>query len=296
MNELSELIARHCLGEVSPTPIPRLALHRAESPTRYTMATPPPLFCVVAQGSKRVALGLEEFTYDPKTYLITSADLPVAGQITVGPMLGMSFEIDPAAVAELVVGIPPRPLDRGALRAVGVGVLDAELYDAVVRLVRLLDRPQDIATLFPLLEREILYRLLLGPKGEILRQLALPGSQLSQVNRAINFIRRRYDQSITVEELAELASMSAPTFHRHFRAVTGMSPIQFQKRIRLQEARRQLLTDNEGAANVAIKVGYDSPSQFSREYRRLFGAPPAQDTSRLRRELVQDPIQNAALI
>lgn len=293
---MSELIARHCFGEVGQTPVPRLLLHRADSPTKYRMGTPPPLFCVVAQGSKRVALGTEEFTYDPKTYLITSADLPVAAQITVGPMLGLSLEIDPAVVAELVVGMPPRQLDRTATRALGVGVLDDELYDAVVRMVRLLDRPQEIATLFPLVEREIMYRLLLGPKGDMLRQLALPGSQLSQVNRAINFIRRRYDRAIRVEELAELANMSAPTFHRHFRAVTGMSPIQFQKRIRLQEARRQLLAENEGAANVAIKVGYDSPSQFSREYRRLFGAPPAQDTSRLRKELVQSPGQNAALI
>jgi len=149
----------------------------------------------------------------------------------------------------------------------------------VLRLLRLLDQPQHVATLAPLVEREILYRLLLGSRGDMLRQLALPTSQLSQINRTIGFIRRRFDQPIRVAELADLASMSSPSFHRHFRAVTGMSPLQFQKRIRLQEARRRLLSEDVAAANVGMEVGYESPSQFSREYRRLFGAPPVRDAS-----------------
>jgi len=166
-----------------------------------------------------------------------------------------------------------------------VNPLDDDLLDPLLRLLRLLDRPRDIPVLAPLIEREILYRLLCGPRGEMLRQLALPSSQLSQISRAINLIRERYDKSIRVDQLARTASMSATSFHRHFRAVTAMSPLQFQKRIRLQEARRRLLSQEVDAARVSFDVGYESASQFSREYRRMFGAPPGRDAAQARRAL-----------
>lgn len=263
----------------------RLALARSGETDKITMETPPPLFCVMAQGRKRISLGSDEFFYDPSTYLITSADLPVTAQVVEAPYLGLSLALDPGILADILADMAPLSGDRAASKAMAVSVLEGELLEALLRLLRLLDEPQHVAMLAPLIEREILYRLLLGPKSEMLRQLALPTSQLSQINRTISFIRQRYDQPIRVEELSQLASMSPPSFHRHFRVVTGMSPLQFQKRIRLQEARRRLLSENEGAASVAFDVGYESPSQFSREYRRLFGAPPARDATLARREL-----------
>ena len=161
-------------------------------------------------------------------------------------------------------------------------MLEFDLLDPLLRLLRLLDSPRDVPALAPLIEREILYRLLLGPKGGMLRQLAQPNSQLSQISRAIDVIRRQYNDTLRVEELARTAGMSSTSFHRHFRAVTAMSPLQFQKQIRLQEARRMLLAQKADAARVAFDVGYESASQFSREYRRLFGAPPGRDMIRLR--------------
>lgn len=279
MSELAALIDRHCHFPISQTPIPGLLLTRSDVPTRMEMAVPPPLFCVIASGRKRVMLGNDEFTYDAETYLITSADLPISGQVLEAPMLGLNLELDAGLLAELIVEM--RPGERSP-KAMAVSVLDGDLRDSVTRLLRLLDTPGHIGALSPLILREIYFRLLLGPKREMLRQLALPTSQLSQINRAIGYLRRCFDQPILVEELAELAGMSVPSFHRHFRATTGMSPIQFQKRLRLQTARRRLLSENQGAASVALEVGYESASQFSREYRRMFGAPPAQDTRRAR--------------
>lgn len=287
MNELCELLARHCHRDVTPTAIPRLTLSRALAPNEPTGAMYYPLFCAVARGRKRVFLGSEEFHYDPTSYLVASVDLPVIGQVIEAPYLGLTLALDPAALAALLLELPPRSGAGGlaASKALAVQTLGDDLRDPLLRLLRLLEQPRDIPVLAPGIEREILYRLLLGPRGEMLRQLALPASQLSQVSRAIHEIRRRYEQPIRVEELARLAGMSAPTFHRHFRAVTAMSPLQFQKRIRLQEARRRLLSEPGDAARVGFDVGYESASQFSREYRRLFGAPPVRDASRVRRAL-----------
>ena len=285
MQELSTLIDRHCAQDNTQTPIPRLTLRRSEHKTDPTWNSAPPMFCVVALGRKRIFLGEEEFFYDPETYLVTTADLPCHGHITEAPYLGLTLELSQPLLADLVLEMERIPTERAASRAMAVDTLEGDLRDSLLRLLRLLDQPKHIAALAPLIEREILYRLLLGSRGDMLRQLAMPTSQFSQINRTINFIQQRYQLPIRIEELAQIASMSVPSFHRHFRSVTGMSPIQFQKRIRLQEARRRLLSHNEGSASVAFKVGYESPSQFSREYRRMFGAPPSVETATTRRAM-----------
>ena len=282
MSELRNLLARHCRGDLTTTAIRGLVLSRANAATELSGAIYHPLLCVVAQGRKRLFLGDEVFHYDPATYLVASADLPVTGQVIEAPCLGCTLALDAGTLAALLLELPPTANGgQAASKALEVNALEGDLLDPLLRLLRLLDRPQDIPVLAPLIEREIHYRLLCGPRGETVRQLARPDSQLSQVSRAIAVIRRRYDQPIRVEELARTAGMSVTSFHRHFRAVTALSPLQYQKQIRLQEARRMLLSRHADAARVSFDVGYESPSQFSREYRRLFGAPPGRDTGRV---------------
>ena len=282
MSELCDLITRHCRRDLTTTAFPRLVLSRVNAPTTLTAAMYYPLLCVVARGRKRIILGREEFYYDPNSYLIASLDLPVSGQVIEAPCLGVTLALDLPTLAALVLQMPPSSGERAASKALAVHPLEADLLDPLLRLLRLLDRPEDLPVLAPLIEREILYRLLRGPRGEKLRQMALPSSQLSQISRAIHLIRQRYQQKIPVEEMARTARMSATSFHRHFRAVTAMSPLQFQKRIRLQEARRRLLSEPTDAARVGFDVGYESASQFSREYRCLFGQPPSRDARRER--------------
>ena len=283
MNELCALLTRHCHEGMTTTAIPRLILSRSEAASEVSAAMYYPLFCVVAQGRKRLWLGEEEFQYDPTSYVVASVDLPVIGQVIEGPCLGFTLALEPGMLAELLLEVPPEVASRAAPeRALAVNPLDAGLLEPCVRLLRLLDQPADIPVLAPLAEREILYRLLLGPRGEMLRQMALPTSRLSQVRRAIQAIQDRYDQPLRVDELARLAGMSPPSLHRHFRAATSLSPLQFQKRLRLHEARRRLMSQDADAASVAFDVGYESASQFSREYRRLFGVPPVRDAAQRR--------------
>jgi transcriptional regulator GlxA family with amidase domain len=202
----------------------------------------------------------------------------------------MGLVLRPAVIASLLLEAPARASVRrdAPLPAIAVGEATVELLDAAVRMVRLLDRPADAAVLAPLVEREMLWRLLSGPHGPLLAEIGLPHSSLSLISRTIEWLRENYAEPVRVEDLAALANMSPSTFHRHFRAVAAMSPLQFQKRIRLQEARSLLLARPDDIAGVGHLVGYDSPSQFSREYRRLFGAPPGQDAARLRATTVPD--------
>jgi AraC-like DNA-binding protein len=281
-NELCELITRHCRGILAPTAVPRLSLSQVDTKTKLTPAIVEPFVCVVASGSKRLMIGRDEYRYDPGNYLIASAELPVRAQVLT-PCVALALTFDPTIVADVLVALPPIPTDRTAPLALAVSPLDSDLKKAFERLVRLLDHPADIPVLAGLIEREIVYRLLCGPQGEMLRQLALPASRLSQIGRAIGMMRARYDEKIRIEELAHAAGMSPTSFHRHFRAVTAMSPLQFQKRIRLTEARRMLLSRDVDAAHVSLDVGYESSSQFNREYRRLFGQPPARDAAHVRR-------------
>ena len=288
LNELRTLIDRHCRGPYATTILPSLVLSRSPVATEPVANIYHPLMCVVAEGRKRIFLGDETFDYDPATYLVSSVDLPVTGQFIEAPSLGLTLALDPRLLANLLLDVPPTAVGRGVAKAMEVNALGSDLLDPILRLLRLLDQPQDVPVLAPLIEREIHYRLLLGARGAMLRQLARPASQLAQIGRSIHAIRCRYEQPIRIGELAELAGMSEPSFHRHFRAVTAMSPLQFQKRLRLQEARRRLLSTPADAAGVGFEVGYGSASQFSREYRRFFGVPPSRETARKRSAVQSD--------
>ena len=247
------------------------------------------VLAVIAQGGKRLALGERFYDYGPGQYLIASVDLPVTGHFTGAapghPALGFGMTLEPAAIAELLLRAAPGDLPRspGTARP-GITVSDApeELLDAIVRLLRLLDRPRDRRTLAPLVKREILWRLMTGEQGDTVRQLGLADSSLSHIARAVRWIRENYTRPFRVEEVAQLSGMSVSAFHRNFHAVTAMSPIQFQKHLRLQAARLLLVNRPNDITGVGHRVGYDSPSQFSREYRRQFGAPPSIDAARMR--------------
>jgi AraC-like DNA-binding protein len=281
--ELRDGIATHARPDLR-TPIAGLLLSKSDgAEPDYSLTEP--LLVVLAQGGKQLLLGEQLFSYRAGDCLVVTADLPVTGHFHDAtpqhPALGLGFVLRPAAIAPLLLEAPPEPRSRPTA-AMATGEAGPELLDALVRLVRLLDHPTDAPVLAPLIEQEILWRLLTGPHGGMVRQIGLADSELSHVSRAIRWIRENYAEPMRVEDLARLAGMSTSAFHRHFRAVTAMSPLQFQKRIRLQEARSLLVARPNDVAGVGHLVGYDSPTQFSREYRRLFGAPPGQDATRLR--------------
>jgi len=245
-----------------------------------------PLLVVMAQGGKNLLLGDRTYEYRAGQCLVVTANLPVTGHwigtSEATPALALALVLRPSAIAALLLQTTARPRAAGDVSAMATGEASADLLDAVVRMLRLLDEPADAAVLAPLIEKEILWRFLTGPQGDTLRQIGLADSDLTHVSRAIGWIRDNYAEPMRVDDLAGLSGMSASAFHRHFRAVTAMSPLQFQKRIRLQQARSLLLAHPRDVAGIGHLVGYDSPSQFTREYRRLFGAPPGQDAARLR--------------
>jgi AraC-like DNA-binding protein len=286
--ELARLIEQFTGSDgVHATAIPRVVLIRSSQPTEEIHAVQEPAVCIVAQGRKRVVAGRSVLEYDPAKYLVASVDVPIVGQIVeatpVAPYLCLRLDLDPAAIGALML---EAGIGRGDSDQPGPGLslseVTPELLDSAVRLVRLLAAPRDIPILAPLAERETLYRLLNGEQGEKLRQIAFAESKLQQVNRAIGWIKRNFREPFSIEAVAAEARMSASTLHEHFRAVTSMSPLQYQKQLRLQEARRLILSQSLDAAVAGHAVGYESPSQFSREYKRTFGAPPARDIARLR--------------
>jgi AraC-like DNA-binding protein len=283
LDELRALIGRHAGGNYLQTRLPGVLVMESHAPTEPLSAVAQPSFAIVAQGVKRTILADQIFDYGPGQYAVISLDLPVTGHVLRAgpdrPFLGMGLSLSPASLATLLLDAPAAA--RADPAAIAVSDATADLLDPIVRLLRLLDRPQDIPVLAATIEREILWRLVTGTQGATIRQIGLADSRLSQIARAIRRIRAGYAQPLRTEELARVAGMSVTSFHRHFRAVTSMSPLQFQKRIRLQEARTLLISDSDDVAAVGYSVGYDSPSQFSREYRRLFGAPPGQDATRL---------------
>ncbi|MBE1585159.1 AraC family transcriptional regulator N-terminal domain-containing protein [Nonomuraea angiospora] len=287
LDELRDLLLRHARPDLR-TPIDDVLIFKAERPQPPTPTTYGKVLAVVAQGTKRFALGDHLYEYREGQYLVASVDLPVTAHFAQAgperPGLGVGLTLRPAAIAEVLLQAAPDDLpelDDDAPPALTISTASAELLDAVVRLLRLLDRPSDIAVLAPLIKREILWRLITSDQGAIVRQFGLPDSSLSHVARAVQWIRDHYAQPFSVEDVARLAGMSASAFYRNFRAATAMSPIQFQKQIRLQQARLQLAAAPGDIAAVSRRVGYDSPSQFSREYRRQFGAPPSQDAKLL---------------
>lgn len=285
---LVEKVARWTEGHIRlQTAIPGLMLNRLEHPIEPTSYMHDPSICLIAQGAKRVLLGEDAYVYDAHHYLITSVGLPVMAQVLEAssetPYLGLKLSLDQRELAQLMVDSElPMTRPRQAERGMAVSEVSLPLVSAFGRLLDLLDTPEDIPILAPLIQREILYRLLMGEQGPRLRQIAAAGSHSHQIARAIDWLKENYTQALRVEELASQASMSASTFHHHFRTVTAMSPLQFQKWLRLHEARRLMLTEHMDATSVALEVGYESPSQFSREYSRLFGAPPLRDIKQLR--------------
>ena len=285
--EIRDLVATHARPDPR-TPVPGLLVSKVETAEPDYSLTEP-LLVVMAQGGKRLVLGDRTYSYRAGQCLVVSADLPVTGNFVgasrAEPALGVGLELRPSAIAPLLLDVPAQ-WSRTAMPAIATGDADVDLLDAVARMLRLLRRPSDVPVLAPLIEKEILWRLLTGPHGGIVRQIGLADSGLTHVTRAIRWIRDHYAEPLRVADLARLAGMSPSAFHRRFREVTTMSPLQFQKRIRLQEARTLLIAQPGDVAGVGHVVGYDSPSQFNREYRRLFGAPPGQDAARLREDVV----------
>ncbi|MBS7457281.1 AraC family transcriptional regulator [Coralloluteibacterium stylophorae] len=286
---LADAIARHAPHDgMLPTAIPGLTLIRTSAPTLPMPVVYEPSVCLVAQGRKRALLGTTAFDYMPGTHLLASVGLPIVGSVTEAspqrPYLSLQLEIDVHELGELALRHVPTAEAPAAPTGLTLGTTPRELLDASVRLVSLLDAPDDIDALAPLTVREMLYRLLSGPEGHILRHMARADSRLSQVARAIVWIRQRYREACRIEEAADVAAMSRSSFHQHFRAITRMSPIEFRTQLRLQEARRLMLAEAMDAASAGFAVGYGSPSQFSRDYARVFGSPPARDAQRLRLE------------
>ncbi|HET7479190.1 MAG TPA: AraC family transcriptional regulator [Rubrobacteraceae bacterium] len=286
-DELVERIARAVREEGTAEPLEGLRLRRASSATELGHGVSFPALCVIAQGSKEIWLGDNRYRYDPAHYLITTAALPITTRITEAseerPYLGVVLRLDPSLVGSVMVEAGhPAPHGHAAVKAIDVSPLDTGLLDAVVRLVRLLDSPAETRFLAPLVKREIVYRLLRGEQGGRLRHTAVLGGHSHLIVRALERLREDFDQPLRIEDIAREFGMSVSGFHHHFKAVTAMSPLQFQKQLRLQEARRLMLGEDLDAASAGYRVGYGDASHFTREYKRLFGAPPARDVERLR--------------
>ncbi|MFD8964070.1 AraC family transcriptional regulator N-terminal domain-containing protein [Streptomyces sp. NPDC059568] len=285
LNELRTLLARHAQAD-GTTSIEGVLIGRAEKSDSPSASMTGTLMALIAQGAKRLALGEYVYEYRAGQYLVASVDLPVTGHFTEGdpehPALGFGLLLQPSTVADVLMQATPGALPHNDTAPPAIAVSDAsdELLDAVVRLLRLLDQPRDMDMLVPLIKREILWRLITSEQGATVRQIGLADSKLSHISKAVQWIRENYRDSFRVEDVAELIGMSSSAFFRNFQAVTGMSPIQFQKKIRLHEARLLLASHPKDIAHIGYSVGYESPSQFSREYRRQFGAPPSQDVIR----------------
>ena len=274
-------------GDYRTAAIPGLSLHRRDEPSPPTTILYEPRICLIAQGAKRVWLGDDTYVYDAKHYLITSVDLPTVVQIIMAsrekPYLGLVLKLNQHEFSQLMVDSHlPAPRPQHSSRAMATGQVTLPLLAAFERLIDLLAEPEDIPVLAPIIQREIFYRLLVGDQGVRLRQMASAGSQSHQIARAIHWLKDNFTRPLHIDDLAGQVHMSPSTFHHHFRAVTAMSPLQYQKWLRLNEARRLMLSENRDAATAAFQVGYESPSQFSREYGRLFGTPPWRDIRNLR--------------
>jgi AraC-like DNA-binding protein len=290
----------HAVGSIAQTDgdyttaVPALTLHRRSAPTE-------PLHCiyslglgVIAQGGKQVMLGDEVINYNPGQSMLTTIDLPVVSHVTQAsirkPFLGLLLTLDARQILQLASELDlPQPSKARALRPVSIERLDQALLDALVRLVELLDEPALIPRLAPLIQQEITIRLLAGRYGPQLRQLVAIGTPSQQIAKAVTWLKLNFTRALQVDELAARTHMSPSTFRQHFRAITGMSPLQFQKQLRLQEARQLMLNQSLDAGNAGGRVGYESASQFSREYSRMFGAPPQRDIRRIR--LTQMPLR-----
>lgn len=290
--KLASLIQRFTpIDGIHATPIPSLALIRTSEISQPIFSVHQPALCIVAQGSKLVILGRESYTYDQSQYLVASVNLPISGQVVQAtnenPYLCMRLDFDPGQIFDLIRETscaPPKP-DNSTSRGLFVSSTKLPLLEVVFRLVGLLDTPKDIPVLAPLFIREILYRIIQDEHGHSVMQFAVQNSHAHHIAEVIEVIQSEYAKPLRIEQLAAMVNMSSSSLHHHFKAITAMSPLQFQKQIRLQEARRMLLSGSTDAADAAFQVGYESPSQFSREYARMYGLPPKSDIKRLRHTL-----------
>ncbi|HHG3485776.1 TPA: AraC family transcriptional regulator N-terminal domain-containing protein [Vibrio parahaemolyticus] len=272
------------------TPISGLRFSRWTTPTPPTSYTHNPSICLIAQGRKRVLLGKESFIYDANHFLISSVDLPIIANIIEAseeqPYLGLIVELDLTEISQLIIDSELAFTQaKEAQKGIAVGELSESLLGAFVRLAELLDEGQNIKILAPIIKREIFYRLLMSEQGTRLHQIVTAGSHSHQIAKAIDWLKNNFVKPLSVGDLASYTGMSKSSFYTHFRSMTSMTPLQFQKKLRLSEARRLMLTENLDAMAATFKVGYESPSQFSREYSRLFGAPPSKDIKSLRENL-----------
>ncbi|SDR94325.1 transcriptional regulator, AraC family [Pseudomonas asplenii] len=289
--ELADIIQRHTVEDGNyPTAVGSLVLGRHSHPYDFAPVLAQPTLCIMAQGRKEIRLGDDYFIYDPLHYLVVSVSMPLAGRVVnvspESPILALRLDIDPNEISALIaeagpLGVPSRPTGLGLY----VERVDTQMFDALLRLSRLLDTPKDIPMLAPLVRREILYRLLRSPQGHRLYEIAIANSQGHRVNQAIKWLNGNFEQPLRIDDLAREVNLSVSTLHHRFKAMTAMSPLQYQKQLRLQEARRLMLAEGLDASAAGYRVGYESPSQFSREYSRLFGAPPLRDLARLRQSV-----------
>ncbi|MBH1932180.1 AraC family transcriptional regulator [Serratia rubidaea] len=284
LNELRTLAA-HAQSHRTETGIPRVAMIQGAIPEHQLTAVYDPMVNLILQGSKSMTVGGQTLHYDPATYFVMSVGLPATGVIhcsrSGAPYLAVSLTLDTGLLVDMLSKLPNTAGEEKKENGFSVAAVTAELLDAWLRMLRLIKQPDDIPALAPAYEREILYRVLQGPMGWMLRDIATPDTVLARVNRAIQRIRREYARPLRVEELAADAAMSTSTFHRHFKAATALSPLQYQKQTRLLQARTLLITAGRSVTSAAHEVGYESPTQFSREYTRVFGLPPAKDAARI---------------
>ena len=271
--------AAHCRDGIAPTPVPGVTVLRETMPTALQYAISRPLVAIVLQGGKRVTMGSSTFDFGPGESLLITTDVPTVSQITRAslgsPYLSLVVELDPGVIEALVTEMGAAPFASG--EPIRIDTTEAEVADAALRLMRLLDRPASLPVLRDQLIRELHFWLLSGRHGGAIRALGVSDSHAQRVARAVSMIRSDYANRLRVEALAEAAGMSSSAFHEHFRAITSLTPLQFQKQLRLIEARRMLLAEGEAISSAAYAVGYESVSQFTREYGRLFGMPPARD-------------------
>ncbi len=278
-------------GEQNPSAIPSLSFFREDGPTEPFSAVYEPCMCMVVQGAKRVMLGNESYVYNPHQYLIASVDLPTFVQVIEAskekPLLGLKLTLDMQQISQMLIDSNfPHHRAQKSDHAMATSEITLPMLSAFQRLIDLLDEERDIQMLAPIIQKEIIYLLLVGEQGARLRQIAAAGSQSQQVARTIEWLKNNFSQQFRIDDLASQAHMSTSSFHNHFRAITAQSPLQYQKHLRLHEARRLMLAESLDAATAAFQVGYESPSQFSREYNRLFGAPPLRDISNLMQGVV----------
>lgn len=284
---LADQIARYaCDDGIVDTTIPRLSLVRWSREAIPVHMLQKPALCIIAQGAKHVMVGDSMVAYGPASYLVASLDLPITGVVTEAstatPYLCFCLYLDGAVLSDLLMTMPASAPAQEVELGLSLHPVTDEILDAAVRLTALLGRPGDAAVLAPLVERELLFRLISGPTGPLIRAIAAGESRVAQIARAIGWLKTHFRETFSGPQLARLAGMSVSSFHDHFRRATAMTPLQYQKQLRLQEARRLMMADRIAAADAADQVGYESPSQFSREYRRLFGAPPQRDVAQLR--------------